>query len=84
MIWQSEDPETCYVFEQAGKRFYLSENGMWLAAASEEEREVILKYNEHALDDWDEEIGDRRVKLVFIGKNMDQAAIEAKLDEMIG
>ena len=68
------------MFEQAGKRFYLSANSPWMASAEPEEREAILKANPNALDDWDEEIGDRRNKLVVIGKNMDRAAIEARFD----
>ena len=33
--------------------------------------------------DWDEEIGDRMVKLVFIGKNMDKYDIIKKLDDCL-
>ena len=84
MVWQKEDSETCYLFEQAGKKFYLSENGVWLACANDEEREVILKYNPNAMKDWDDEVGDRRVKLVFIGKDMNRETIEAQLDALIG
>lgn len=80
MAWVDQDEDTCFLFEQAGKRFYLSANSPWMASAEPEEREAILKANPNALDDWDEEIGDRRNKLVVIGKNMDRAAIEARFD----
>ena len=84
MLWMSDDNDTCWVFEQAGQRFYRNDNGPWLATASEEDKKLILEANPHALDDWDEEVGDRRTKLVFIGKNMDQAEIEAWLDSYMG
>lgn len=80
MAWVDDDQDTCFLFEQAGKRFYLSPNSPWIASATPEERESILQANPHALDDWDEKTGDRRNKLVVIGKDMDRAEIEARFD----
>lgn len=80
MAWIDNDEDTCFLFEQAGKRFYLSPNSPWMATATPEEREAILEANPHALDDWDEELGDRRNKLVVIGKNMNRAEIEQQFD----
>lgn len=80
MAWVDDDQDTCFLFEQAGKRFYISPNSPWVASATPEEREAILSANPHALDDWDEEVGDRRNKLVVIGKDMDRAEIEARFD----
>ena len=33
--------------------------------------------------DWDEEVGDRMIKLVFIGKNMDKEQIINMLDNCL-
>lgn len=83
MVWVEENPDMCLVFEQAGKRFYLSESGLWLAAASEEERQQVIAEDPSVLDNWIDGIGDRRTKLVFIGKNMDEAAVTALFDSKL-
>lgn len=83
MAWIDNDEDTCFLFEQAGKRFYLSPNSPWMATATPEEREAILEANPHALDDWDEELGDRRNKLVVIGKNMNRTEIGQQFDSCL-
>ena len=34
-------------------------------------------------EEWDEKFGDKMIKLVFIGKGMDRAAIEKQLDSLL-
>ena len=71
-----------YLFEQAGKQMKLTETGLWLASAPKNELEQMLKQEPEALKDWDKEVGDRMVKLVFIGKEMDKEAIIKELDSL--
>lgn len=80
ILWQAAAPDDCYLFEQAGKHFYMTENGQFLAAYPEEEREAVFAENPQLLEEWDPELGDRANKLVFIGRHMDRADIEQKLD----
>ena len=68
-----------YLFEQAGKQKQLSQTGYWIASAPENELRQMIEQEPEILKDWDEEVGDRMVKLVFIGRNMDKQAI---IDEM--
>lgn len=81
LIWFSEDDEMSYLFEQAGKQLSLSEAGYWLATAPKEELDQMIKANPEIMDDWDEEVGDRITKLVFIGQNMDKEKIKKELKE---
>ena len=75
LVWFSNDYDMSYLFEQAGKQMQLSQTGYWLASAPKEELEQMIKQSPEILNDWDEEVGDRMVKLVFIGRNMDKNAI---------
>ena len=70
-----------YLFEQAGKQLSLSEAGYWLATAPKEELDQMIKQNPEILKDWDQEVGDRITKLVFIGQKMDKNQIFEELKE---
>ena len=79
LIWFSSDDEMSYLFEQAGRQMSLSEAGYWLATAPKEELEQMVKQNPDIMNGWDEEVGDRMTKLVFIGKDMDKEKIKQEL-----
>ena len=83
LVWFKNDYDMSYLFEQAGKQFKVSESGYWLASAPKEDLEQIVANNPDALKDWDDEVGDRMVKLVFIGKDMDKKKIIEDLNELI-
>ena len=72
-----------YIFEQAGKQVNLVDGGEWFATMPEKEIEKLLAEHADIKKDWDEIYGDRMVKLVFIGKNMDKENIIKVLDECI-
>lgn len=76
----SSDPDMSCLFEQAGVQKRLTECGQWYATAPEEELEVFFEKEPGLKRDWDPEYGDRMIKLVFIGKDMDKATITAALD----
>jgi len=75
LAWFSDNNDMSYLFEQAGKQFKLTETGFWLATAPKDELDEIIKQEPEALKDWDEKVGDRMIKLVFIGKDMDKDKI---------
>ena len=83
LVWFKNDYDMSYLFEQAGKQFKVSESGYWLASAPKEDLEQIVANNPDALKDWDDEVGDRMVKLVFIGKDMDKENIISELNSII-
>ena len=80
VLWQAAQPDDCFLFEQAGRQFYMTENGQFVAAMSEADRAYVLEQNPSLRDEWDAQLGDRMNKLVFIGQDMDRASIEEALD----
>ena len=83
LVWFKENYNMSYLFEQAGKQMKISETGLWLASAPKNELEQMLKQDPEALKDWDKEVGDRMIKLVFIGKNMNKEEIIETLDGLL-
>lgn len=53
---------------------------MWFATAPEEDMRQLLEQDPGIMKDWDPDYGDRMIKLVFIGRGMDRAAITEALD----
>ncbi len=80
VVWISRDNRNMYMFEQAGSQKALSNAGEWVASMPKEEQESILAMYPDVAADWDETIGDKMIKLVFIGKGMDRKQIESDLD----
>ena len=83
MVWVSEQPDTCFLLEQAGSQRFFTDNGSFVAALPENERAQVLEENPGIRNRWDEECGDRLTMLVFIGRGMDRAQIERTLDECL-
>jgi G3E family GTPase len=83
LVWLAQDYDMSYLFEQAGKQMTLSQTGYWLASAPKEELREMIAQDPEILKDWDQEVGDRMVKLVFIGKDMDKEAIINELNNCI-
>ena len=82
-MWFADESESSYVFEQAGKQVQAYCVGEWVASYPKDEQEMIRRQNPAIEKDWDERYGDRVVKLVFIGQNMDKENIIETLDKCI-
>ena len=83
VFWSDLNPDMCYLFEQAGHQMRLTENGLFVDSAPEEEKRQILAETPEIMDQWDPEVGDRETKLCIIGRHMDRDAVAAKLDELL-
>lgn len=72
-----------YLFETAGKQKQLKEAGMWFATAPEEELREMAEQDPSIMRDWDPDYGDRMIKIVFIGQNLDRKVISDALDSCL-
>ena len=83
MCYFADEPETCYLFEQSGKQFNITNAGQWYATMPEKERKALYERNPQLEKDCDDKYGDRMQKIVFIGQKLDRKAIEAQLDQCL-
>lgn len=81
----SDERDMCYVFEQAGQQKTVKQAGQWLATMPADQLAELRKNNPQLEKEWDEEYGDRMVKLVFIGQHIKEQkdAIIAELDKCL-
>jgi G3E family GTPase len=69
------------VFSQAGPSARVTATGQWIAELSELDQQ-LYRSNRSDLD-WDDEWGDRRTGLVFIGTGIDEDALIDALDDAL-
>lgn len=72
-----------YLFESAGAQKSITEAGQWYATAPKEELDAMMAIDPTLRRDWDDEYGDRMIKIVIIGRHLDRAAIESALDSCL-
>ena len=83
VMWFSDEPQSSYIFEQAGKQVQAFCAGEWVVSFSEEEQKQIIAQNPDIMKSWDPEYGDRVIKLVFIGQKMDKEKIIEELNNCL-
>ena len=83
LCYFADEKDTCYLFEQSGKQFNITNAGRWYATMPTDELKDFLEKNPEQKKDWDPEVGDRMQKIVFIGQHLDRKAIEAELDKCL-
>ena len=80
ICWFKDEPDICYVFEQAGKQVSLRNAGQWYATMPNDELQQLMEEQPSLRRDWDEQYGDRMQKLVFIGQHLERDLIANELD----
>ena len=81
----ADEPDMCYVFEQAGQQKTVKQAGQWLATMPADQLAELRKNNPQLEKEWDEKLGDRMIKIVFIGQHIkdQKEAIIAELDKTL-
>ncbi|MEM7246663.1 MAG: zinc metallochaperone GTPase ZigA [Acidobacteriota bacterium] len=79
-FWVAADHRIAYEWAQAGGVSEINPTGKWWAAVPREEWEHPDGERPDQQDEWDPRFGDRAQRLVFIGQEMDEAALRARLD----
>ena len=83
IVWFSNDNDYMYIFEQAGPQRNSFKADFWIDALPQNQKNEYIKQNPDIKKDWKDEVGDRMVKLVFIGQKMDKEKIIKSLDECL-
>ncbi len=83
VMWYSNDNDNMYVFEQAGPQTSSNRVDFWVDAMPEPDKSEFRRLNPDIEKEWDSEVGDRMIKLVFIGQNMDKKLIKDMLDDCL-
>jgi len=83
ICWFSDEIDKCYLFEQAGIQKSLKDAGYWYATMPDEKIDEMLVKDPVLARDWDPEYGDRMIKIVFIGQNLDKKMIAEELDKCL-
>ncbi len=79
----ADERDMCYVFEQAGKQKTVKQAGQWIATMPKDQLDELLAREEQLREEWDDKVGDRMIKIVFIGQHLQKEAICKELDKCL-
>ena len=79
-FWVAADHRVAYAWAQAGGVSNVQPSGMWWAAMPREYWEHPDGDRPDQKEDWDPRFGDRTQMIVFIGQQMNEADLRARLD----
>ena len=83
ILYYNDEPENIYVYESAGSQITVTYSRKWYSATLSKKQLIFLRENdENFAHDWNDEYGDKLIKLVFIGQNLDERAIRKELDQI--
>ena len=83
IVYFNNEKDNIYVYESAGSQITLTYSRKWFSATlSKNQLNYLRENDENFAHDWDDEYGDKLVKLVFIGQNLNEKAIRKELDRI--
>jgi G3E family GTPase len=82
-FWVTGREDIAMGMDKAGQSVRVGPSGQWIAALPEAQQERYFAARPGIEEDWDDEWGDRGIQLVFIGRDIEQEALVAELDECL-
>ena len=80
LCYFADEKDKCYLFEQSGVQKSIKDAGLWLATMPEDQLQEMMRRDKNLRKDWDPLYGDRMIKIVFIGQNLDRQEIADLMD----
>ena len=83
ILYFKDDIKNVFVYEQAGHQQTLNQTGVWYSEQlSKKQLEMLRQNDANFAHDWDDKYGDKLIKLVFIGQNLEKDKIKEDLDQI--
>ena len=83
ILYFKKEEKNAYVYEQAGRQKTLTASGVWYSEQlTKSQLQMLIQNDANFAHDWDEKYGDKLIKLVFIGQNLDKDGIKKELDQI--
>ena len=83
ILYFEEEEKFVYVYEQVGHQRTLNQAGKWYCVVlSKQQLDNLVKTDKNFAHTWDSKWGDKLIKLVFIGQNLDKEGIRKELDQI--
>ncbi|PAE22218.1 cobalamin biosynthesis protein CobW [Bacillus sp. 7504-2] len=83
IVWCATRNSIALLMSQAGPSVSVEPVSYWVASMPKLEQQEILRQNPKMLDEWDSVYGDRLIKMVLIGTELNREEIEAELDKCL-
>ncbi|WP_280770942.1 GTP-binding protein [Salipaludibacillus daqingensis] len=83
IAWCATRNDLALLMSQAGPSVSLEPVSFWVASMSSEKQQQFLEENADMKEEWNEDFGDRKNELVFIGTDMDKAQIISELNNCL-
>ena len=83
ILYFEEDKANACVYEQVGHQKTLNVTGKWYSESlTKKQLQLLIAEDKNFAHDWDPKWGDKLIKLVFIGQNLDKDGIKKELDQI--
>ncbi|PWA08169.1 cobalamin biosynthesis protein CobW [Pueribacillus theae] len=83
IAWCATRNNLALLMSQAGPSVTIHPISYWVASLPRDEQEQIKEQNPEIIEEWDNTVGDRHTRLVFIGKDLNPETVIEDLDQCL-